>query len=213
MIIHDCEQNSPEWIDARKGIVTASEFSTILAKGRDGKSPSLTRAKYLRRLAGERITGETTEGYRNADTDRGHVMEPQAAAMYALTTDAALTPVGFVTNDAGTVGASPDRLVGDVGMLEIKTATPHVLIEHIEAAIEDPRYFPSEHYAQCQGGLWVCEREWIDLAIFWPRCPLFVRRIYRDENYINKLVVEVIRANSDIDAIVARVRAYMPEAA
>lgn len=213
MILHQVEQNSLEWARLRAGLITASEFATILAKGRDGKSPSLTRAKYLRRLAGERITGEPAEAFRNADMDRGHEVEPLARTAYQIERAAEVMRVGFVTNDAGTVGASPDGLVGESGVVEFKSATPHVHIEHIEAAIENPLYFPSEHYAQCQGGLWVCEREWIDLAIFWPRLPLFIRRMYRDDPYIKKLAEEVEKANAEIDRIVQRVGAYAPEAA
>lgn len=213
MIIHDCEQNSDAWYRTRAGLVTASEFSTIQMQGKGG-GESLTRAKYLRRLAGERITGEPVEGYTNGAMARGHEMEPTARAMYALMSDGSeVNLVGFVTNDKGSAGASPDSLIGVNGALEIKTATPHVLIEHIERAAKEPAYFPAEHAAQCQGVLWVCEREWIDLAIFWPRLPLFVKRAYRDEPYIGRIRMAVDTANDEIDAIVARVRAYMPEAA
>lgn len=211
--IHDCEQGSDEWFRVRMGIPTASEFGTLLAKGRDGKSPSLTRAKYLRRLAGERIAGEPGETFKSAETERGKEMEAKARARYALETGFKLTLVGFVTNIDGRVGASPDSLVGDKGGVDFKTAKYEILIEHIESAIKDPSYFPAEHVPQCQGCMAVCEREWWDIAIFWPGMPLFVKRLYRDESYIGRLRVAIDEANAEIEAIMARVGSYMPEAA
>lgn len=216
--VHDCEQGSDEWFRVRMGIPTASEFGTLLAKGRDGKSPSLTRAKYLRRLAGERIAGEPGETFKSAETERGKEMEAKARARYALETGHKLTLVGFVTNNFGliaenTAGASPDSLIGDKGGVDFKTAKYEILIEHLESALGDPSYFPAEHIAQCQGCMAVCEREWWDIAIFWPGMPLFVKRLHRDEDYIKKLRLAVDIANEEIDRIIERVRAYMPEAA
>lgn len=213
MIIHDCEQGSQEWLAVRAGIPTASEFGTLLASGKGG-GESITRKKYLRRLAGERITGVPAESFSNADTLRGNAMEAQARAMYALQTGNEVEIVGFVTNDEKTIGASPDGFIcGRRCAVEFKTALPHVLIEHIERAINDPLYYPSEHVAQTQGILGVCELEFIDLAIFWPSMPLFIRRSYRDESYLAKLRSACDQANAEIAEIVDRVRAYMPEAA
>lgn len=212
MIIHDCAQNSPEWYEARRGLVTASEFKTIIGVQKDAKD-KITRAKYLRKLAGERITGERADGFTNAAMERGHEMEERARCRYVLETNANITRVGFVTDDARTVGASPDSFVDGGGGLEIKTAEPHILIAHLERAIEDPTYFPAEHVAQVQGNMFIGEREWWEIAIFWPAMPLFIRRVYRDDAYIARLRASVDAANEEIDAIVARVRAYMPEAA
>jgi hypothetical protein len=211
--IVDCAQNSPEWDDARRGLLTASEFKTIIGAKKDAKD-KLTRAKYLRKLAGERITGEPSKGFTNAAMERGHEMEDRARARYTLETGFKLARIGFVTDDKGTVGASPDSFVdGCPGGAEFKTAEPHILIEHIERAIRDPLYFPAEHVAQCQGNLWVCEREWIDIAIFWPGLPLFVKRAFRDEAYIAELRAAVDDANAEIEAIIERVNSYLPEAA
>ena len=66
-------------------------------------------------------------------------------------------------------------------MLEIKTKLPHLMIEVLGRGA-----FPPEHVAQCQGALWVAEREWIDIAVYWPRMPRFVKRTTRDEAYIKK---------------------------
>jgi len=198
--ILECEQGSEAWHRARMGIPTSSEFATVLARGKDGGA-SLTRAKYLRRLAGEIITGAPAETYSNAHMERGKAMEEEARDLYCFLTNAEPQRVGFVRN--GQKGCSPDSLIGEDGMLEIKTALPDILIEKIER--DD---FPPEHKAQTQGGLWVAKREWIDLVVYWPKMPLFKVRAKRDEVYIAKLASEVDRFNDDLAALVERIKAY-----
>jgi len=177
--IIDCEQNTPEWFAARSGIPTASEYSTILAEGRKKGTPSITRQKYLYRLLGERLTGEMEEGYTNATLERGHVMEPEAADMYAFMTSTDPQVIGFIRN--GEKGCSPDRLIGEDGMLQIKTAKPSVLLSILEAGGTD------DHLIQCQGEIWTAEREWNDLFIYWPGLPPFMKRYYRDEEVIKRI--------------------------
>src|SRR6185312_8191995 len=96
--------------------------------------------------------------------ERGKIMEDEARNFYAFTSAVEPERVGFIQN--GPRGCSPDSLIGASGMLEIKTALPHILIDRI---LKDDA--PPEHKAQCQGNLWIAEREWIDLAIYWPRLP------------------------------------------
>lgn len=196
----DIEQGSPEWFEARRGIPTASEFATVLAKGRDGGA-SLTRAKYMRQLAGEIITGEPAESYSNAHMERGKAMEDEARETYAFIHDADIRRVGFIRN--GAKGGSPDSLIGNDGGLEIKTALPHIQIERL---IRDD--LPPEHKAQVQGNLWVAEREWWDFVSYWPRLPMFVKRVYRDEAYIKTLEIAVDQFNDELAELVERVRGY-----
>lgn len=205
MEVVDCIQGSDEWFRARMGIPTASEFATVLAKGRGGDD-SKTRRTYLRKLAGEIITGEPMEGFSNAHTERGKEMEDEARSLYAFLTDESLTNVGFIRS--GQKGCSPDSLVGDDGLLEIKTKLPHLMVECIERD-----EFPPEHKAQCQGALWVAEREWIDIAVYWPKFPMFQKRAYRDEAYIKSLSEAVDQFNEELAQTVERVRRYadMPE--
>ena len=198
--IIDCEQNSPEWYEARRGVPTASEFSTIMASGKSG-GESVTRRKYLYKLAGEIVTGELAEGYSNAAMERGHAMEEEARNIYAFMRDAEPIRIGFVRN--GRVGASPDSFLGDTGILELKTKQPTVLIETL---FRDG--FPPEHKAQCQGLLWVCEREFIDLAAYWPKMPLYVCRAARDETYIAAMADAVARFTDELDALVEKIKAY-----
>lgn len=196
--IYDCAQNSDEWHRARMGIPTASMFATVMAKGKDG-GPSVTRKTYLHKLAGEIITGEPCENYSNAHMERGHAMEGEARDLYGFVHDAPLTRVGFVRR--GYCGCSPDSLIGDDGVLEIKTAFPHVLIEHILAD-----KFPAEHMAQCQGALLVTGRAWLDIAIYYPKMPLFVKRLERNEEYIANLTRALDDFTHELGVVVSRLR-------
>lgn len=199
--IIECEQGSPAWFAARAGLPTASEFSTILAKGKDGGA-SVTRAKYMRQLAGEILTGEAApEGYSNAHMERGKIMEDEAREVYAFMTDEEPLRVGFIKN--GRAGASPDSLLGDVGGLEIKTAIPAVQIERLQRGT-----LPSEHVAQVQGCLWITGRQWWDFVSFWPRLPPLIVRVERDEAYIAKLAEAVEAFNTELDNIVQSIRTY-----
>ena len=198
--IVQCDQNTETWLRARMGLPTSSQFSTVMAKEKGG-GPSLTRAKYMRQLAGEIITGEPMESFTSAVLERGHAMEAEARNFYALMTGHAPELVGFIKN--GRKGGSPDALIGNDGLLEIKTARADILISYIEADS-----FPAEHVAQCQGNLWVSEREWLDISIFWPKMPPFIKRIRRDNGYIANMAGEVARFNDELDALVEKIKAY-----
>lgn len=194
--IFDCDQGSDTWFECRKGLPTASNFGTVLAKG-DGK----TRGKYLRRLAGEILTGELAEQFSNTHTDRGNAMEDEARQTYAFVNAVELHQVGFVRN--GNKGASPDSLIGENGGLEIKTAIPDIQIDRLER-----NRLPPEHRAQVQGNLWVCEREYWDFVSYWPRLPILTVRVYRDEAFIKEMSGEIDRFNDELAALVERVRQY-----
>lgn len=194
--IFDCDQNSPEWYAIRCGVPTASQFSAILAKG-EGK----TRKAYLNRLAAEIVTGEPTETFTSPAMERGHLMEEEARDAYSFMLDTDPIRVGFVRS--GDKGCSPDSFLGDKGILEIKTQRGDLLVDTLLKG-----EFPSEHKAQCQGALWICEREWIDIAVYWPKLPLFVKRAYRDEGYIANLAGAVKLFNAELAETVDRIRNY-----
>jgi hypothetical protein len=194
--ILDCEQGSPEWYLARLGIPTASEFATIMAKGKGG-GDSKTRRTYLLKLLGERITGEPMYSYSNDHMERGKVMEDEARDFYAFMTDAEPQRVGFIRNHGS--GCSPDSLIGDAGMLEIKTKLAHLQIEVLLSG-----EVPSDHKAQLQGQLWVAEREWVDFVSYWPKTPPFIKRVYRDEAYIKGIAEAVDIFLSELSALQRR---------
>lgn len=196
MQVFDFEQGEAEWFKARMGIPTASKFSTVMAKG-EGK----TRSEYMRKLAGEILTGEPQEAFSNGHTERGNAMEDEARQHYAFVEVAEIHRIGFIRN--GNKGASPDSLVGDNGGLEIKTALPHIQIDRLERD-----RLPPEHKAQVQGNLWLSEREWWDFVSYWPKLPILTVRVYRDEEYIKTMADEIDRFNDELASLVERIRHY-----
>lgn len=197
MEIINCEQGSEAWFRFRAGIPTASEFGTILTKGRGG-ADSKSRRTYMLRLAGERLTGEPMETFSSVHMERGKVMESEARDFYALLHSVDPYQVGFIKD--GQKGCSPDSLIGESGMLEIKTALPHILLDLILKG-----EFPPDHKAQTQGQLWIAQREWVDIIVYWPSLPPFVRRAHRDEAYIADLSSAVDQFNEELEAIIEKV--------
>lgn len=194
--ILDIEQGSAEWFAARLGIPTASEFSTVCAKG-EGK----TRSKYMRRLAGEILTGEPMETYTNVHMERGQILEEEARNLYAFQFDVEPARVGFIRN--GGKGCSPDSLIGDEGGLEIKCCIPDIQIERLER-----NDMPPEFKAQVQGSMWVADREFWDFMSYCPKLPPLIVRVKRDHGYIANLAGEIERFNDELAAMVERVRRY-----
>lgn len=199
--IYDCEQGTPEWFKARAGIPTASEFSTVLARGKGG-GESVTRRKYLLRLAGEVLTEEPApEGYSNGFMERGHELEDEARQLFAFMRDAEPIRVGFIRN--GRAGCSPDSLLDDDSGLEIKTAIPAVQIERLQAG-----RLPPEHVAQVQGSLWVTGRRSWQFMSYCPKLPPLILAVERDDAYIAQLAKAVSAFNEELDAVVQAIRTY-----
>lgn len=196
----DCEQGTEAWYRARLGIPTASEFATVMAKGRDGGS-SVTRKTYMLKLAGELLTGDPMESHSNGYMDRGKEQEAEARERYAFEREVEPQIVGFARR--GAMGCSPDALVREDGGLEIKTKGAHLLIEALLR--DDP---PPEHKAQVQGSLLVTGREWWDLAIYCRKLPLVIHRVMPDRAYLANLQGEIDRFNDELAALVEKVRRY-----
>lgn len=200
--IINVEQGSPDWFAARLGIPTASEFGTVMARGKGG-GESKTRRTYMLKLIGERMTGKPQESYSNAHMERGKEMEAEARSLYAFMRDEEPQLVGFVRN--GDKGASPDSLVREDGSLEIKTKLPHLQLEVLMAD-----ELPSDHKAQVQGQIWVLEREWADFVSYWPNLPLFVKRVYRDEAYIKTIASAVDEFLSEMHELQTTIQQRYP---
>lgn len=200
--IIDCDQGSPDWFAARMGIPTASEFSCVMrTKGRGENGESKERTTYMRKLAGEVLTGEPMPSYSNADMERGKVQEDEARDLYAMLQDVDPMRVGFIRN--GDAGCSPDSLINENGGLEIKCALAHVQIERLQKG-----ELPPEHKAQVQGNLWLAEREWWDFVSYSPRLPLLTVRVTRDDGYIANLTGAVKQFNEELAVLVERIRNY-----
>lgn len=200
----DFEQGGDDWIAARLGIPTASRFSDVMAGGRGG-AEGLSRLKYLRQLAGERITGIQMETFRSKAMERGTIMEPEIRSQYALLTNTTPEPVGFVRRRLknGWVGSSPDSFVGKDLTVEYKSLEPSALIELYETDRTPP-----EHIAQCQGTMMVTGRPRCELVIGYGSMPLWRKLIPRDPVYQARLVIGLEAFNEELDALVAKIETY-----
>lgn len=184
-IIRDIEQGSPEWLALRAGLVTMSVVDCLLVDGKHSSGLGAGAFSLMNQLIGERICGEPDDSFQgNRHTERGHELEGKGRILYEQQKDVVCDQVAIILNHG--VGYSPDSLVGPDGLCEIKTKLPKFQVEIILAD-----EVPKEHIPQCQGGLWVSEREWIDFISYWPGMPLFVKRLYRDEIMIKKMAARV----------------------
>ncbi|MGP9798644.1 lambda exonuclease family protein [Halomonas sp. 86] len=202
MQVLSMEQGTPEWLAARLGRVTMSELKALLVKGKGPCGLGTGAITYMHQLIGERITGELAEPFQgNAHTRRGHTLEGVARALYCDTTgEPKPHEVGIILNH--NVGYSPDSLVGANGLLEIKTKLPKFQIEVLLNG-----EIPDEHVPQCQGGLWVSEREWIDFVSYWPGMPLFIKRAYRDDFMIRMIAERVAAFHEEMERRISQVMA------
>lgn len=187
-IITGIEQGTEEWHELRRGKVTASNFSKVLAKGRGG-AESKTKRSYMLQLAAEHLTGAPQETYTNAAMEWGSECEPAARAAYVIESGNPVEEVTFIERSEF-VGVSPDGLVLGDGLLEIKSPNTTTQIDRVLCG-----EFPTEYKPQVQGQLWVSERDWCDFVSFDPRingpAEYFKVRVHRDDEYIKKLAEAV----------------------
>jgi YqaJ-like viral recombinase domain len=179
MIVHDVTQGTTEWLAIRAGIPTASDFDRIITKS--GK-PSTQAEKYLHKLIAERIMGRPVTAPVTYWQGRGQEMEAEAVAYYEGVRELDTMRIGFVTNDSRTIGASPDRLVGSDGLLEIKVPAEHTHVAYLLARGVDAEYYP-----QVQGQIWIAEKAWLDILSYHPEMPPAMVHVTRDDDFIAKL--------------------------
>ena len=203
-IIDSVEQGSPEWKALRLGIVTCSEIECLMVNGKGEGGFGEGALSYMNQLIGERITGQEAGSWGgNWYSDNGHTCEPIAIDLYCARTEAdpaVISHPAIIMNHG--CGYSPDGVVGDDGLLEVKTKIPKKLVDVILSGA-----VPKEHVAQIQGGLWVSGREWCDFIAYWPGMPLVPIRMQRDESYIAKMAVRVAQFYKMLDERLERVMA------
>ena len=180
MIIHDCIQGTPDWLALRAGIPTASQFDMILTKS--GK-PSQSAERYMLTLLAERIMGHPIAEHVSMWMQRGSQMEREAVAFYELQRNMDTESVGFITNDEETYGASPDRLVGTDGLLEVKSPKEYI---HVGYMMQSGSAYDA-YRVQVQGQMWIAERQWADVLSYHPDLPWALARIERDAAFIKVL--------------------------
>jgi len=185
MKVHDCIQGSREWRKLRLGVPTASNFDKIITP-KTGK-PSSQAESYRMDLLAEMVLGQPLEKVKTEWMQRGNDLEPVAISYYEFQTDAETMPVGFITNDAGTVGASPDRIVNDDLLLEVKCPSAG---QHL-AYVLGKHGVDAEYRVQLQGQLFIAEKKAVDIISFHPQMPHAIVRIERDEDFIKLLDAEL----------------------
>lgn len=195
------EQRTDEWYKARLGQLGASQISKALSKGRNG-AESATRKNLIAELIAMRLTGQVQESFTSAAIQWGIDNEPIARAAYEINKDILVDEIGWVQHPSiEWTGCSPDGLVGDNGLVEIKCPNTATHIDYLIAGIP-----PSEYHLQM---LWQMEctgRDWCDFVSFDSRMPekyqLMVARFNRDDKRLNEIRPEVIKFLNDIQGTI-----------
>lgn len=197
-------QRSESWFSERVGKVTASRVSDVLAKTKTGYSAS--RQNYLAQLVAERLTGQPSESFSNAAMQWGTETEPFARVAYEMHKGLMVDEVGFINHPSiGWSGASPDGLVSNDGLVEIKCPNTATHIEYLKA-----NKVPSKYQPQMAWQILCTGREWCDFASFDPRMPeflqLFVVRFVPDDEYLAEIEAEVKKFLAEVASDVTQLQ-------
>lgn len=200
MIHHACLQNTPEWRMLRCGLPTASQFHRIVTP--TGKASS-QREVYMYQLLAERIQGRPLDDRKFTwAMERGSQLEHKAVEYFEFETDLQTQACGFITDDFERWGASPDRLIGETGLLQCKAPelpTHMMYLMHEGSAYQDYR-------TQAQGELWVAERQELWFLSFYPDLPWSLYKVGREDPFIAKLSQEVQKFSEELEALAIRVK-------
>jgi YqaJ-like viral recombinase domain len=197
------EQGSPEWLEARVGVITASRAGDVIAMKKRGDGEKQERANYRAELICERLTGQPYPHYVSIEMQWGLDQEPFARAAYELQRGLIVDTVGFVLHPGiPGFGCSPDGFVGDDGLIQIKCPTTATHINWLRAGT-----VPVEHCPQMLAEMSCTGRIWCDFVSFDPRLPdhlqLFVVRYHRDEQFIRSMEREVVHFRGEIESVLA----------
>jgi len=197
MKIIECDQYSEQWWQARLGVCTASTFKSVVTlKG----EPSKSSKKLAYKLAGEFVAGKAEESYQSAAMARGSEMEAEAREFYNMVKGVEVQEVGFCLEEFG--GASPDGLVEEDGLIEIKCpiASTHV------AYLLKVESLEKDYFQQVQGQMLITGRKWTDLISYYPGIKPVIIRVERNEEFISKLRVELKMVAQDVKDIVKKIK-------
>lgn len=195
MQIHNCQQGTEEWLKIRLGKFTCSTAQPIAAKG-----------KGLETLVFEKVaeilTGKLPPIYKNADMERGNELEPEARIAYEFESENVVEQVGFVELNEF-VGGSPDGIIGDDGLVEIKCPNNTVFARYLYDHKVDTGYF-----WQMQMQMYVTDRKWCDYVVFNENFPTTTKitRIERDDKSIEKLKVGLEQGIELLNKILSEVK-------
>jgi putative phage-type endonuclease len=197
------EQGSDEWKQARLGHVTASNIADVMSKGK-GSAEAVGRYKYKVKLVAERLTQTAGESFTNAAMEWGIEQEQFACIEYEASRNVFVERTGFWLHPTiSWLGVSPDRLVGDEGLIEVKCPNTTT---HLGYLFENK--IPADYYKQIQCQLWVTGRQWCDFVSYDPRLPkrnqLLIVRTERDESLIKEMEAETIQFLSEVNQLIIK---------
>lgn len=197
-IYEHLEQGSKEWLQARRGIVTASVIGQLITPSTLKVANNQTSRSRLYELAAERITGRVEEKPTTWQMERGNEEEERARDLYEAHF-APVEQVGFIVRYIAGVplGFSPDGLVHDNGLVEFKSRSPKIHVQHV---LSDK--VPSENMAQVMTGLYVTDREWCDYTSFSNGMAMWRTRVYPDEQWFDAIKAALFVAEQKIRQIV-----------
>lgn len=198
MKIHNCEQGTEEWLQCRLGKLTGSVAYTIAVKGKGLDTLCLEKATEL-------LTGIIPDGYKNDAMQHGNDYEAEARSIYELETGNKVVQVGFC-EDNEYVGVSPDGLVGNDGLIEIKCPQDKTYTQYLI----DMKIKP-EYYAQMQMQMLITKRIWCDYVVYNSHFekPIIIQRVFPDKEYMEKLAEGLGYGIRRIQEIVKQVQANM----
>lgn len=224
------QQGTPEWLKARTGYITASRIAEVtsynqpsaevakslgfklvreaVAAGVKGE-PSAKRSGYMKELRAERICGRAAERFYSAAMQHGNEYENAARTAYELATGTMVEQVGFAIHSLiDFSGASPDALVGDDGMIELKCPTQEVHLDYVESGV-----VPEEYIPQCYWGMEVCDRKWCDFVSYHPNAfneygdfRLFIKRLEYDPAVAKYYCDEVIKFEGELRESISKLQ-------
>lgn len=204
-IYADIIQGTPEWFDVKRGKVGASKINDIMAKLKNGQ-PGAGRKNFAARLVCERLTGTTEETFSNSAMQWGVEQEANARSVYEFHNDVVVDQVGFI--DHPTVefaGMSPDGMVGEDGLLEIKCPNTSTHIDYLLKGV-----MPSEYVNQVQWQMACSGRLWCDFVSYDPRMPfdlqMFIIRVGRDNEKIAEIEKEVVKLNQEVSETIEQLK-------
>lgn len=210
----DLEQGGGAWSRARMGFLTGSRISDALAKNRQGTGPGITRLNYQAELVCERLNGFAYEGFQNSYMDRGKEEEDGAVNAYGLFVARGLEikSIGFVRHSSiAMFGASPDRAIGKIGLLEVKNRKTNIHFDLLRS-LKVPTGDVDQVLTELACAEWA---EWCDYVSYDSRapagCDLFVRRFYREDH--RQRIAEIEQRGQEFLAEVERLAAELKERA
>jgi hypothetical protein len=205
MVIIECQQGDDKWWLERRGIPTGSEFDRIVTS-KKGEYAAAAKG-YIAKLIADRLDPYyefRRDEYQTAAMRNGTIMEPRIRKLYEFERMLSVKQVGFCLTDDRRIGCSPDSLVGDDGVLEIKSPQPQTQIRYLLDGI-----LPNEYKCQCHGHLIVTGRKWCDFMSYCNGLPDFVVRIEPDE-FTDRMREVIAMFLAEYDAAWSKIESMIP---